>query len=62
MRRTQYRDREGALQFNVTINEEEITAICSVINQYLLDNSGNQNPIIQRRIETATEIKKTLEQ
>lgn len=61
MKKTQYRDREGALHFNLTINEVELTAICSCLRQFIIDNQSSKNPIIAQRIEVSNDLLKTLE-
>lgn len=62
MKKSQYRDRYGALNFNLTIDGVELTTICTILTQYILDNGTNANHIIKQRIESAKDILKTLEE
>jgi len=59
MKKSQYRDREGGLHFNITINEVELTAICTALKQYtLLDMTSRHHKETQ---EYVAEIIKDLE-
>jgi hypothetical protein len=58
---TKYRDREGALHFNVNIDEEELTAICQTLQRYVEDYRHSASAIRQRHVECAEDLIKTLE-